>query len=160
MIRQDGYSVGWVESSIASVLRSGTELLRGFRYVLVTSIDSARELPSLLDAQVIIERHPGSQFLGGGLLLPGEAVSEISSTFGLFTGFDEIWCFADLPSSATPDDVSLVAPLNLASEAVPVAVMESMRRSRCRLGLGDGIGMNYITPDESMAELLHHVCVP
>jgi hypothetical protein len=72
----------------------------------------------------------------------------------LFTGFDEVWCFREEPTLAKPDAVSIVAPLNLSTDAVPGDVADWMKSAGCALGLGDGIGMNYVCRDEQTALLL------
>ena len=159
MKKQNGFNAGWTESSIGVILRSRSELAHRFGYILVTSVDSSTELTKLPEAQAIIQRYTGAQFLGEGLLLPSSQISEVSSTLKLFTGFDEIWCFDDAPSLAKPDDVSLVAPLNVATDAIPARVVQWMQESRCRLGLGDGIGLNFVTPDDTLAELVQRIAV-
>src|SRR4051812_325597 len=98
MAKQNGFTAGWIDSSIETVLRSAADLPRHFSYMLVTSVDSSRDLPTLPEAQGIAQRYAGARFLGLGLLLPSGRVSEVTSAFKLFTGFDEVWCFDALPS--------------------------------------------------------------
>lgn len=101
-----------------------TALLRRFGYILVTSVDSSRDLSQLHKAQAIVQRQVGAQFLGHGLLVPSSRVSEATGGFGRFTGFDEVWCFHEAPSLIKPDDVSLVAPLNVATDKIPARVVQ------------------------------------
>ena len=42
-------------------------------------------------------------------------------------------------------------------EDLPVSLLRWMTDWRCRLGLGDGLGLNYITPDEATARLLERL---
>ena len=153
MAKKGDCIVGWIDSSINAVLRNAN-LTGRFRYVLVTSIDSSRDLPSLPEPQAIVKRYAGAGFLGDGLLLPSGRVAEVTSAFNLFTGFDEVWCFDHLPPRARPDRVSLVAPLDLSTDTLSSRVLRWMQESRCRLGLGDGIGLNFVTPDDTIAQFL------
>jgi hypothetical protein len=52
-----------------------------------------------------------------------------------------------------PEGVRIVAPCDL-SEEVPTEVADWMWRSGCIAGLGDGVGLNYVTVDERVARLL------
>ena len=159
MKKQNGLNVGWVESSIGALLRSDAHLPGRFGYVLVTSVDSSRDLSTLHEAQEITRRHPEARFVGSALLLPSSQAAEVTGAFKLFTGFDEVWWFNEAPPLPKPEDVSLVAPLNVATDEISPALVAWMKDSKCRLGLGDGIGLNFVTPDDAVAELLEHTAM-
>lgn len=71
----------------------------------------------------------------------------------LFTGFDELWFPTRLSLPLPPDEAFLVAPRALDAECPP-AVLAWLEVSTCRLGVGDGQGMNYAVRD---LELGRHV---
>jgi len=93
-------------------------------------------------------------FLGKGLVIPAVDFAKVADRFGLFTGFDEVWCFSETPKVMKPADFWIVSPSNIDQEDVPPALIPWMEQSGCRLGLGDGIGLNYATPDKNTAILL------
>jgi len=51
-----------------------------------------------------------------------------------------------------PKDVWLVAPLNLNFNELTSAISSWMQDAACKLGLGDGIGVNYVAADEKIAK--------
>jgi hypothetical protein len=91
--------------------------------------------------------------VGSGVLLSGQQTIMLTHKHLLFTHFDEVWLFGEDPSGPKPEGVSIVAPSNL-SEEVPTEVAAWMCHSGCIVGLGDGIGLNYVTVDEGVYRLL------
>ncbi len=154
MNTRNGMTCGWLDSSIAALLQYAASLSGRAGYLLVTSVDSSSDLSTLRKALEITRRYPAARFIGTGLLLPSSKAVEISGEFGLFTGFDEVWWFDEAPALPKPDDVLLLPPLDLATHEIPAAVVEWMRVSKCKLGMGDGVGLNYVTPEAALAELL------
>jgi hypothetical protein len=146
--------VGWLDTSIGSLIRAAPGLLSGYGFVMVTSVDSSTDLVGTPVYTEILRRCDRCLRLGRSLLIPGNQFEEMSSTLNLFNGFDEIWCFNGIPAGDKPHDLWIVAPLNLAEESLPPSLNDWMDRSGCRLGLGDGAGLNYATPDAKTASLL------
>jgi hypothetical protein len=153
----DEVRIGWVDASIGVLIRRDAPLLTRFLSVLVTSLDSDTDLPSSTLGRSIVQQHHQCMFVGKGLLIPRSEIAAIEGGFHLFNGFDEIWCFEEVPTEPKPADVWIVSPLDLRSDDPPPSLLSWMRRSRCALGLGDGVGMNYATPSDSIAELLDSV---
>jgi hypothetical protein len=91
--------------------------------------------------------------VGSGILLSGRQTVLLARKYRLFTHFDEVWLFDEAPIEPKPERASLVAPYDL-SEEVPTEVADWMWRSGCIAGLGDGVGLNYVTVDERVARLL------
>ena len=153
MKNSDGFNAGWIDTSIGALLQN-SRLIHQFEAVLVTSIDSSRDLSQMRVTREILQHYPECQLLGAGLVVPSDRFEDFSTTFKLFTGFDEVWWFDAKPLLAKPDELSLVAPLNLATDEIPSEVTHWMHESKCRLGLGDGIGLNFVTSDEGIAKML------
>ena len=144
-------TVGWMNANIREVVEAG--LLSQFRSVLVTSIDSMRDLPNGI-GKCVAEFDPGCAFLGKGVILPGQVLERAAAALNLFNGFDELWCFERVPSAAVPNDFSLVAPFNIENDLVPPRLISWMVESDCKLGLGDGIGLNYATRVDALVTTL------
>lgn len=146
--------VGWLDTSIRQLLADSACLLKGFNFFLITSLDSSTDMPAAIIAKQIIQRYPGCTLLGKGLMIRSGQILDITMAFDLFHGFDELWCFDELPRKNMPDDVWLVGPLNLDHDPVPPSLSDWMMESGCILGLGDGTGLNYATLDGETMRLL------
>jgi hypothetical protein len=151
MKRKDNLSVGWLNTSIGTLLENQDAMFAVYAYALITRVDSATDLRQVLTSRAIIERYPACRYLGAGLVIPAGALPEVGKEFNLFNGFDEAWWFTLEPELPKPDEVFLVAPLDLRADAVCEQLRDWMRVSGCELGLGDGIGLNYVAVDESVA---------
>jgi hypothetical protein len=149
--------VGWLDTSIGTVVRHDAGALTRFAYWLVTSVDSSTDLPRNSTARAIVERYEKCAFLGQGLVLPGADAPAVAEEFDLFNGFDEVWFFQTKPEMAKSAGLSIVSPLNLGSDPVPPLLTSWMKQSGCELGLGDGIGLNYATYSEASARLIEDV---
>jgi hypothetical protein len=145
----DGITIGWVNSSISEVIREG--LMSRFQWALVMSIDSERMLAESRIANRIKTVDPSCSFLGDGVVVSCDKLLHLVHELDLFTGFDEIWCFDVTPREPRPRGLGLTAPLNVEEDGVPTQLGSWMRTSECRLGLGDGIGLNFVTPDPEIA---------
>jgi hypothetical protein len=91
--------------------------------------------------------------VGSGVLLSGQQTIMLTRRYLLFTHFDEVWLFDEVPIEPKPERASIVAPYDLGEE-VPTEVADWMQHSGCIVGLGDGFGLNYVTVDEGVARLL------
>lgn len=153
MNKIDNIWVGWIEASISLLVKDFAELIGRFKYVLITSVDSSRDLQNLRTVKQIVRQFKDCRFLDGGLVVSEKAFFEIVKAYNLFNGFDEIWLFAYSPSIKLPSDVWITGPLDITKEA-PKGLVEWMISSGCLLGLGDGIGLNFATSDKTIARLL------
>lgn len=152
MIHFDDLWANNIDSSIDDVIGKFPELFDAFDWVLVTSLDSSRDLnkDAMIQKSGLLHH-----YLGSGALFEGRAMRQLMLADGMFSGFDELWCFRHEISIPTPPDVSLVGPLQIKTE-IPDAVQMWMKQSKCILGLGDGTGLNYITNDPAIAKLLEN----
>jgi hypothetical protein len=160
METSSNWIVGWVGISIGLLLRRDSTVLSRFSSILVTSVDSSWDMPEFLTAKRIVLRYPQCSFLGKGLMIPGQLIVTAEREFNLFCGFDEVWCFDAPPSKSKPDDLSIVAPRDFGKENPPPLLIPWMQESGCRLAMGDGDGLNYATPDKSLADLLQATVKP
>ena len=145
--------VGWLPRiAIPVALPIVAELLPNHRVSLVSAIDSSRNVAELPSVSRFSAGHPGVRPLGRGMLVDREHLAAMSP---FFTGFDEIWFFATAPSVPLPAEIRLTSE----APAEPDPRLDAwFAQSGCALGLGDGIGLNYATPDARLARLLVTRC--
>ena len=144
---------GWINSSIEALVEDCPELMAEFPLALITSIDStpAGSLPGIQKA--LEKSGVTAEDFGAGILLPGKVVTELVYEHKLFNGFDEVWFHRQRPTEPKPESVTIVGPEEI-SDAVAPEVIQWMETSNCLLGLGDGAGLNYVTFDRKLANLL------
>lgn len=150
----NGLIAGWIDRSIGDLVRDKPDILTRFAYAMLTSVDSSTDLGELPTTARVIERYTSCRLIGRGILVPADVLRDLAGEFNLFNGFDEIWMFEHEPTLAKPDEVNLVAPLDLRVEDLPTSVDEWVRTSHCGLGLGDGIGTNFVTPISAIGSYL------
>jgi hypothetical protein len=144
---------GWAESlDIPSALGRLPSGQLAESHALITMIDSSAEVNLLGSVRAAIEGL-GVEYkpLGGGVLLPGSSLLQLDRD-GLFTGFDELWLFRDPPLERKPDSERLTSDHKL-SVAPPRLVTDWLCRNSGIAGLGDGIGLNWITVSPALADL-------
>ena len=128
--------------------------ITGLPYVLVSSMDSQRDVGSMPWAAARMAGSPAWALSMSPLVISGASVIELLADPGLFTGFDEIWIPLRIPIGQPPGAAYLGAPRRLDTEAPP-AILEWIRDAGCRLGVGDGDGLNYaVGNDPDLAFLL------
>ena len=127
--------------------------IRELPFVLISSIDSDRRVSSM--PWVLAHRldDPAWALSLFPLVISGESVVRLLADSNLFTGFDELWIPAVMPVLEPPVDASLVAPLELDVES-PQAIRAWLDLSKCRLGVGDGYGTNFIVADSALGSRL------
>jgi hypothetical protein len=148
-------SYGWCDSHVASIVE--TKIAQNLSLSLVTSIDSETDLAASKIGGRIIQRYSKCRFLGEGIIIPCPLLANLNREMKIFHGFDEVWFFDAEPVAPKPKDVWLVSPLNLKEDPLPLTVVQWMRNSHCRLGVADGIGMNYVTTDSKLASQLKSI---
>jgi len=92
-------------------------------------------------------------FLDSKIILTNEAIRKLNREFSLFNGFDEIYCFLEKPRALSPRKAFLTGPIEIENK-IPKDLERWMLNNNCLLGLGDGIGLNYITTERAIAEIL------
>lgn len=127
--------------SISEVVEKG--LLNTFPFLLITSLDSEIEVFKSHIGTKIRDLVPSCSPLGRGLILPGQSIAKAHSTLRLFNGFDELWCFSEMPSEAMIF-ASIVSPVDVHIDGIPSELHGWIARTKCELGLGDGDGLNIV----------------
>ena len=122
-------------------------------YILISSFDSDRRVADMPWAVARGRSDPGWALSTSPLVISGSSTVDLLGDQNLFTGFDELWVPAQMPVIDPPDDANLVAPRALDVE-VPPAVLAWLTLSGCRLGVGDGDGMNYVVRDSDFGSAL------
>ena len=98
----DTMHCGWIEDSIWCLVRSEWQFLRRFPYALVTCIDSCSDLTTTTTARKVVQREDSCTFLGTALLVPDGKIVAIALRYALFSHFDELWLYRDLPMAGKP----------------------------------------------------------
>jgi hypothetical protein len=131
---------------VANILKA-TDI--NLSHVLVTTIDSENNLSDLRSLKQL-RNVLNFDLLGDSIVLEIEHFYELIDEHNLLNGFDEVWFFPEKPSERLPSGIWITAPLDIYEE-LPNTLPEWMLLSRCLLGLGDGIGLNYVTTDYDLA---------
>jgi hypothetical protein len=147
-------AVGWVDTSIAAVVADG--LLSRFHSVLITSIDSTTDISASIIGERIVTSDARCSFLGTGIVVPGKILARSAEVLNLFNGFDELWCYEQAPAIPKPRDLLIVYPRNFETEEVPSGLLSWVEETDCKLALGDGVGLNFVTPSEEIANSIRH----
>ncbi len=146
---------GWFQDSIWHLAKSRWRILEELPYALVTCIDSTEDVRSTTTANMIVDAESSCGFLGTSLLVGDGLILEIAPKYNLFSHFDEIWLYTNRPTATKPPATSIVFPTDLNVESPPTELLGWFVTSDCVLGLGDGIGMNYITTSSEIVEALN-----
>jgi hypothetical protein len=86
------------------------------------------------------------------VVVGGATLLTLIDDYSFFTGFDEIWLFADPPLLSKPETIRITSDAPL-EQRPPDALIAWMREADCLAGLGDGDGLNFVTFDLTLAEL-------
>lgn len=146
---------GWLQDSIYDLIKSHWEVFEELPYVLVTCRDSSTDVKSTVTATKIVELEDYYSFLGRSFLVSDGKIMEVVQRYNLFSHFDEIWLYRDRPTINKPAGISIVSPLDLSKDTPSCEILEWFNESGCVLGLGDGIGMNYITTSKEIVQSLN-----
>lgn len=138
----DRFKLYRANDSVADAAKDGC--LGQFSFVLLTCVDSMREIaPSLTGKKILLEIE-GSEALDGGIVLPGKHCELAARSINIFNGFDEVWCFNRRPKHAPPISSGIVSPFDVDVDGLDSALLTWMVAENCLLGLGDGIGLNIV----------------
>jgi hypothetical protein len=146
---------GWLDSTVGEVIDTHRAVFAELPYVLIRSIDSetgaaVARMPWALQRQ---GQHPGWALSVDPLVISGASLVDLLGDDNLFTGFDEIWVPSRVPVLRPANVASIVAPRHLNGE-VPGDAARWMEDSGCRLGLGDGDGVNWVSADQDLSSSL------
>jgi hypothetical protein len=155
--RESNLMFGWLDSSLAIISRERPEIFEACDVIVVTVLDSDTRVSETTTAKHIVSEWPQCKLWGKSLIIPGRDLVAVAGSVPLFTGFAEVWCFDKLPLKPKPERVSILPPLNLDEDMLPAIVKEWMFSSACRLGAADGIGLNCVTSDPAIGEVLSTV---
>jgi len=146
---------GWLQDWIRHLVDSDWCVLKEFRYVLVTCTDSTGDVKSTTTARKTVESEDSCSFLGRSLVVGNARIIDVAVRYDLFSHFDEMWLYQEPPLVGKPPGTSIVSPVDLNTETPPKELLDWFVASNCLLGLGDGIGMNYLTASEKIVHALH-----
>jgi len=152
MKKTQGFWFNRIEGSVSSFVDNIAKWEKFFNYILVVTIDSSHILTELPVIQKAIEKGFDITFFDSKIILTNEEIREINKDFALFNGFDEIYCFLEKPRVLLPRNVFLTGPIEIENR-IPDDLEQWMLNNNCVLGLGDGIGLNYITTEKALAEI-------
>jgi hypothetical protein len=140
--------------AISDVLDAGLEMLPTFELAAVPVLDGT-DRPGEWPAVRRRLRAEGIRFVQnrGVLLLPPGELDQCA-TVGLFRGFDEIYLCAEWHEEFETFPTRISSDLSDFSEATPLGLDDWMLEAGCLLALGDGVGLNFATPDHEIAERL------
>jgi len=147
-IKRD-YVAGWLNTSIAAIVEEG--LLDSCNWVLVTSLDSITDLAETGIGARVLAIDPHCTRIDRHLAVPGRMIRHAAKALNMFCGFDEVWCFDTLPQIAKPPSASIVSPFDARQEAASFPIESWLKQTQCVLGLGDGMGLNFIAGDDKFA---------
>jgi hypothetical protein len=135
----------------SAVHRADRDLIvRG--HVLISMVDSTPEvarLSSLLS--VLAELSAAYRAADDDVVIDGETLLSLINR-GFFTGFDEIWLFAEPPLDGKPPSLRLTSDVRL-GQKLPEGIASWMTESGSLAGLGDGDGLNFATSHSALADL-------
>jgi hypothetical protein len=121
--------------------------------VLISTVDSSSRVTELTSLKPLLDRLGATHSdLDAGVVIDGETLLTLICGQDFFDGFDELWFFNAMPSEAKPEAVPLTSDVQLTHPPADVLV-QWMLDSNCIAGLGDGVGLNFVTFDESLARL-------
>ncbi|EKD26011.1 MAG: hypothetical protein ACD_79C01405G0003 [uncultured bacterium] len=146
--------VGNIQNSISKLIYKKQPVIQNYPYALITSIDSCYQINKLLFYPKLKELDLRlCNIISEQLLLLTNDLILIHERFNIFNGFDEIWFFSDLPKNPVPKTFTITGPTDV-ELLVHSNILEWMIANNCKLGIGDGIGLNYISIDSNTVKIL------
>lgn len=166
MLNVDGLLLDSLDSSDASgislLARVAPDLLSLFPYALLTRLDSLRRLHLDIPSIRSLIDHNGLEFesIGNQLATSGATIAHMARDLDFFTGFDEVWFFDCVPGSPVPSELTIrtaeiVRPEYAARRPSALESLKDVARwmadSGAILGVADGLGLDFVTTDPSVA---------
>lgn len=121
-------------------------------FILSTYIDSDPNTGKILQYHVgkeELEKH--CTLLGNSAIFKYDVFSKIVERFNLLNGFDEIWCFREMPTTPIPSNVTLCGVENIDSSII----YPWMIKTNCIAGFGDGLCLNCIATEPAIIDLIN-----
>ncbi len=158
MASREGYTAGWLDSSIHDFLIDLPRAFPSMATALITAIDSSPDVVGLLDRSPELRGiKPIAEPLGRGIVVPTRVLLEREKTHPIFFGFDEVWFCRKPPRAPRPDSVSMLYGPGRVREEELERIALWMAQSDCSLGLGDGLGLNFVIKARGLVQhLLSH----
>ena len=146
---------GRLAANLTDVVDVGFDLLPPFELAAIPLLDGAErpaEWPAVkrrLRAEGIrLREHRGML-----LLEPGE-LDRLSSV-GFFEGANELFLCTEWNDELEPFPGRISSDLHDFNEGTPLGMEEWVAEAGCLLALGDGDGLNFVTPRGDLAERMH-----
>ena len=145
---------GRLTAGISDIVDGGFDLLPTFELAAIPLLDGAErpgewpEVKRRLRAEGIRTR----QHRGMLLLEPGDL--DKFSSLGLFEGSSELFLCSEWNDELEPFPGRISPDLHDFNEGTPLGLEEWVADAGCLLALGDGNGLNFVTPSPDLAERL------
>jgi hypothetical protein len=145
---------GRLNAGLSDIIDGGFDLLPPFELAAVPVLDGAErpgewpEVKRRLRAEGIRAR----QHRGVLLLEPGEL--DRCSSVGLFEGASELFLCVEWNDEFETFPGRISSDLHDFNESTPLGLEEWVTDVGCLLALGDGLGLNFVTPSADLAERL------
>src|SRR5271165_4831480 len=148
------YVAGWLDTSIHDFLETYQPNSRAGEFALITCLDSDLNPKSLLkrSGEFAIAMKDAKP-LGNALLLPVRQLHAVTFRDRVFFGFDEVWFFPSDRIEAKPDSAWLVGPGRIGQKTLD-ELGSWMVANSCSLGLGDGVGLNFLVKARGLMKYL------
>jgi hypothetical protein len=144
--------VGWIPNlDVPAAIRRLSSHQIGGLLILVSMIDSTPRVSRLPSLVPLLQQLDASYCeIDDDVLIDGPTLMMLIEEHQFLMGFDEIWLFAEAPTSGKPNELRITSDVRLSSPP-PDGLQAWMRDVHCLAGLGDGHGLNFATYDESLA---------
>lgn len=149
------YYYNHVELNINIILNKLNYFIDTYMFIYISSIDSTRNLFSLTTINNISNKYQLYK-LGKGIILNINELETIANIYNIFNGFDEVWFLNTKPLIELPDELNIISSSDI-TETIPNNIVSWMTKNNCQLGLGDGIGLNYITINKNIANMIEDI---
>lgn len=120
--------------------------------VVLRSIDSSHSEKDIVN---ILEFHNFPYEMVNGNICIFEDQWMMINSDDLFSGFDEVWLFHKTPPTNDLRSVPYVTSDSIIfDKSLNQDILKVFQESGCVLFLGDGVGLNYITNDKKIFQLI------
>jgi hypothetical protein len=148
----------WLPSlDIPTVLHPVMSAVSDARQAVISRIDSTPGVASLESVRRLLESLGASyENVGGDVVVDVSVLVAAVEGHDFLTGFDEVWLCMDVPRSERPPNLEITSDVPFVDRA-PAGLSEWMLEVGCRVGLGDGDGLNVATFDPHLARLIQAI---
>jgi hypothetical protein len=155
MKRIDGFCLDNNDGSIRQFLADFDRCIPKAGTILIGCLDSDQEVANLVEnSQQLKENIQSFERFFNGILVSRESLERLRASKNYFTGFDEIWVFGSRPKISLRPTQTLVGPHSIEETYTP-ELGKWMADTGCLIGIGDGSGLNVITPDDRLCSEIH-----